>query len=395
MKIAMVSSSASRAAGGIFEVERRLSLELAGPLGHDVAVFAGADASSAADLPSWLPVQPKIYPCMGPRAFGYCPGMVAGLKAWDPEVAHLHTLWMYPSVAVSRWSRAAGKPSMITLHGMLDAWALQNSAWKKKLALRFYERKNLDQAACIHVLSEAEGRSAREFGLKNPLVVIPNGVDVPDTLPAVEPQGDRRVLLFLGRLHPKKGLMNLIRAWNEVKRCGMAAEWTLVIAGWAERDHDVELRKLADELGLAHRSAASAWDTEGAPLVFLGPQFGRDKERCLMLCDAFVLPSVSEGLPMSVLEAWAYGKPVVMTPMCNLPAGFKRGAALPVEPDVAGLKEGLLKLTAMTDDERRAMGGRGGQLVASQFTWSQVAAQMSGVYHWISRGGEAPACIMA
>lgn len=395
MKIAMVSSSASRAAGGIFEVERRLSLELAGPLGHEVEVFSGEDTHSEVDAPSWRPLRPKLYRCAGPRAFGYSPGMSEGLEKWNPDVVHLHMLWMYPSLVVNRWGRASGRPYMITLHGMLDAWALRHSSWKKQMALCLYERRNLKGAACIQVLSEAEARSAREFGLSNPLAVIPNGMDLPDEVQFHKSSGSRRNLLFLGRLHPKKGLMILLRAWKAAMNSEAGKDWDLTIAGWAEVGHEEELVKLAVEFKIPYETAKRGGGGEGGVrLKFSGPQFGGEKERCLRDCDAFILPSLSEGLPMSVLEAWAYGKPMVMTPMCNLPEGFAAEAAIPVEPEVASLTEGILKLMQMTDAQRLAMGQRGRKLVETRFTWGRVGAQMADVYRWMVEGGTPPSCVM-
>jgi len=228
------------------------------------------------------------------------------------------------------------------------------------------------------------------------LAVIPNAVDLPDESKMLtkSPAGKKR-LLFLGRLHPKKGLMNLLRAWDHVRHSAIGKDWVLTIAGWEELGHAEELKKLADELGISHQSV-SFYDDDfaDASLVFLGPQFEAAKEQCLRGCNAFILPSYSEGLPMSVLEAWAFGKPVMMTPMCNLQEGFELGAAIEVQPEVGSLQKGLLNLMAMTEEEQRAMGLRGRQLVKDRFTWSQVGAQMGEVYQWLIHGGNPPKCVL-
>jgi glycosyltransferase involved in cell wall biosynthesis len=393
MKVAMLSSSVSRAAGGIFEAERRLSLELAGALDYDLGVFAVKDAFSDADMEVWRPLQPNVYPCIGPGAFGYSPGLLEGLTDWNPDLVHLHTLWMYPSVITQRWSRLTRRPYMITLHGMLDAWALNNSSWKKKLALALYERRNFTGAGCIQVLSLAEADSARKFGLRNPLAIIPNGMDVPRNAAPAEPIGDRRTLLFLGRLHPKKGLLNLLRAWNAVMNTDKGLAWDLRIAGWSEVGHENELTTLAAELNMPIETADKGPNPK-ARVKFSGPQFGADKELCLQDCDGFILPSLSEGLPMSVLEAWSYGKPVVMTDMCNLPEGFAAKAAIQTQPTMDSLKVSLLKLMSMNDAQRQEMGRRGRRLVESHFTWSRVRTQMTEVYDWMLHGGAAPSCIV-
>src|SRR5690606_14930940 len=201
---------------------------------------------------------------------------------------------------------------------------------------------------CLHALNEAEARAIRAFGLNNPICVVPNGVDPPPDVARARPAWaeqvaqDRRILLFLGRLHPKKGLGNLLCAWKEV-RSRATDDWLLVVAGWDQGGHERRLRRLAEEYGIA------------PTLRFVGPQFGDDKAASLALADAFVLPSVSEGLPVAVLEAWSHGLPVLMTEACNLPEGFAAGAALAIGPDPAGIALGLRRLFAMSDAERRAM----------------------------------------
>ncbi len=147
---------------------------------------------------------------------------------------------------------------------------------------------------------DSEARAIRSYGLRNPVCVIPSGVDLPADDPPGPPAwapeaGGHRVLLFLGRLHPKKGLLNLVRAWAKVQadRPAGAADWVLVIAGWDQGGHEARLRRLIDELGAA------------GTIRLVGPQFGDQKAASLAFADAFVLPSLSEGLPVAMLEAWS------------------------------------------------------------------------------------------
>ena len=119
-----------------------------------------------------------------------------------------------------------------------------------------------------------------------------------------------------------------------------------------------------------------------------------DKAASLACADAFVLPSLSEGLPVAVLEAWSYGLPVLMTEACNLPEGFAAGAALPIGTDRAGIAAGLRRLFALSDAERRDMGARGRALVRERFTWASVGAQMAAVYQWVLGGGPPPSCVL-
>jgi len=234
--------------------------------------------------------------------------------------------------------------------------------------------------------------------LRQRIEVIPNGVDLPEKLTTEDTESteEKKRLLFLGRIHPKKGLVGALRAWAEIQnpksKIHNSKQWQFVIAGWDQGGHEQELKALCADLGLQIAECGVAEDLKlnsyklktSAPLpdgdvVFFGPAFGKVKEALLRSVEAFILPSFSEGLPMSVLEAWAYGLPVVMTPECNLPEGFVSGAALEIR-NSAGDFEGMRTLIEMTDQERAAMGMRGRCLVEEKFTWPKVAAQMRQLY---------------
>jgi poly(glycerol-phosphate) alpha-glucosyltransferase len=157
-------------------------------------------------------------------------------------------------------------------------------------------------------------------------------------------------------------------------RPSIAKSWMLAIAGWGGSGYEQKLKDLA-----------------AVPsIVFVGAQFGAEKEACYRACDAFILPSFSEGLPMAVLEAWAYAKPVLMTAECNLPEGFAAGAALQIGTRPEEIAAGLKQLIEMSDDDRRAMGARGRTLAATKFSWPQIGEQMRSVYDWVLGGGPTP-----
>jgi poly(glycerol-phosphate) alpha-glucosyltransferase len=259
---------------------------------------------------------------------------------------------------------------------MLERWALENARGKKQIAAALYENQHLREAACLRALSQAEAESIRNYGLGNPICIIPNGMDLPDLHQSnAKNQAERKTLLYLGRLHPKKNLANLIRAWNQTLNAERRTRnhWVLAIAGWDQGGYERELKDVA----------------AGTSVVFLGPQFGTDKSECYRTCDAFILPSLSEGLPMTVLEAWAYAKPVLMTPECNLPEGFDANAALRIGTSPEQIAIGLKQLVRMSNDDRSAMGTRGRTLVATKFSWPGIGEKMRAVYDWLL-GGEMP-----
>ena len=343
-------------------------------------VFGIRDEQSAGDLQEWRPLSVQTFrPRL--RAWGYSNQLVPAMLNADVDILSVHGLWKYCSVGSQRWRRRTGRPYVVHPHGMLEGWALRNGRWKKRIAAALYENQHLRGAACLCALSEAEARSVRRYGLRNPLCVIPNGVDLPD-LSKVKGKGQsesRRTLLYLGRLHPKKNISNLIRAWNQTSKTqrGSRDRWILAIAGWDQGGYETELKNIAD----------------GASVVFLGSQFGAEKRECYRTCDAFILPSLSEGLPMTVLEAWAHAKPVLMTPECNLPEGFKANAALPIGTTSEEIAAGLRQLVEMSGDDRAAMGTRGRTLVSTKFSWLQIGEQIRAVYEWVLGGGASPETI--
>ncbi len=390
LKVGVLTDSISRQAGGLFGSVRSLSRGVQ-RAGFEVGVFTGRDAYTERDRLQWADLNVTVLAKRGPASFGYIPDLLTMLKGADLDVLHTQGLWMYSSLATVQWAASTGKPYLISPRGMLDTWAINNSAWKKRLAGWLYENAHLRGAACLHALCESEAQAIRGYGLWNPICVIPNGVELQsaDSTPA-EPVWARglpagaKILLFLGRLHPKKGIKNLLQAWTTVKQQGGPDfnTWSLVISGWDQGGHEGELKALATTLGIAEQ------------VRFVGPQFEAEKAASLARADAFVLPSFSEGLPMAVLEAWSYRLPVVMTPQCNLPEGFAVGAALSIDTEAASIAQGLRALFAMTSDERQEMGERGRQSVEKRFTWPTVAASMCGVYEWLVGAADRPDCVL-
>ncbi|GAA5133645.1 glycosyltransferase [Prosthecobacter algae] len=386
--------SISRNAGGMFDAGRRLAQGLCG-LGEEVRVFGVEDGHSQADMGAWAPAAAELHRCRFDRRLGYAPTLGAGLHHFDADVVHTQGLWTYTSAAAGGWSRRAGRPECIHPHGMLDPWALKNSAWKKRLVLRLFERRHLQRASCLRALCESELESIRALGLVNPVCIIPNGVDLPEPSAASvrEPwmQG-QKVLLYLGRLHPKKGLLPLLQAWADLYRAGGLEGWVLAVAGWDQGGHEEELKSQADALALPWLDVRQM-PKGSAPLVFTGPRFGEEKDRLYAASEAFVLPSLSEGLPMVILDAWAHGKPVVMTAACNLPEGFAAGAAIEAKLEADDLTVGIRTLLAASDVDRLEMGAKGRQLVRDKFTWGRVAQQMHQVNEWLVHGGAVPDCV--
>jgi poly(glycerol-phosphate) alpha-glucosyltransferase len=298
------------------------------------------------------------------------------IKILDNDIIHLHSLWQYPSILFNRLNKDRKFIKVISPHGMLDTWALNNKKFQKVISLFLYEKRNLNTADCIHALCEQEFKDIRKLAPNVPVAIIPNGVYLPTAEKSIAHTKSDKHILFLGRIHPKKGLENMIKAWANIKE----HNWKLVIAGIDENGYEDYLKKIVFQLNLDN-------------VLFSGSVFGKDKEELLLSSDAFILPSFSEGLPMSILEAWSYKLPVLMTPQCNLETGFIVGAAVEIDNSVSGITNGILKLFSLDDENLIDMGRKGYELVKSEYTWEKVGDKMAELYLWLIKKADKPSFV--
>lgn len=381
MKAALVTSSLSQAGGGVAAVVEDLSRALLTGL-PDVHVIGLRDHQWRFKSENWNGAPASTLIVRGPTAFGFAPSARGRLNELDPAVVHTHGIWNYLSRAVSSWSLRTRRPYIVSPHGMLDPWAFRQGRWKKAIAARLYENTHLHRASCLHALCEAEASAIRDLGFRNPIAVIPNGVTLPSATNAashapwsalVPPCA--KIMLFLGRLHPKKNLAALIAAWPARTE---NSDWHLVIAGWDQGGYRETLANAIEQRQLADR------------IHLVGPLFGNEKDAALRQAHAFVLPSLSEGLPMAVLEAWSYGLPVLKTDMCNLPEGFASSAAERLSLGPREMAQDLTRLLNTDIADLQQMGRNGRALVEENFSWNTAAKQFIAVYTWLVRGGKHP-----
>jgi glycosyltransferase involved in cell wall biosynthesis len=295
---------------------------------------------------------------------------------------------MLPTSYACQIAKRLNKPVVFTAHGTLEPWALAHSGWKKRVAGLAFQNRDLDGAACIHVHSRSEVAGIRTYGLKQPVAIIPNGVDATflGLLPLRErferayPQAvGKRIVLFMGRLHKKKGIELLLCAWPRL--ASRFNDWVLVVAG-PDRGFETPARRLIQELNLAQS------------VILTGDLQGETKREALGAADVFVLPSFSEGFSMAVLEAMAAGLPVLITPGCNFREATAAGAAIEVEATVESTEAGLRRLLSLGDAERQKMGRSARALIASRYTWDRVAEQTLELYCWLTGRGTRPEFVL-
>ncbi len=374
LRIGLLTASASRLGGGVFEAVAAQAA-LIRSAGGDALVFALDDAFAAADAHRFAPGTIRHLRVSGPRGVGFAPRLIDRLLAADLDCLHLHGIWMYPSRAAERWAARTGRPYVISPHGMLAPLITSRGRTKKFAARLAYERRGWRRAAALHALADAEAADiTRETGRR--AIVIPNAAPPNDRAPggcdgpgdAVPPTMPPPHLVSIGRVHPKKNHAALLAAWAKLLPAlpPHLSDARLTIAGWGDRAHVADFG----------RALAAA----GPGVEFVGGVHGEAKARLLTSARFVILPSLSEGLPMAILEAWGAGVPTVMSAACNLDAGFAAGAAIDSGVDVGSIATAIAQALALSETEWRAMASAAQGLAQGPFAPATIADSWVAAY---------------
>jgi poly(glycerol-phosphate) alpha-glucosyltransferase len=358
----------SRMAGGMFHSVRHLTTEMNSLTENYLISFE--DMFSTSDRKAWGDVKIILLKANGPAGFYFNAKLIDEIKKIKPDVVHVHDIWSYGVAQISKYCRDNKIPYVVSAHGMLDKWALNNSKIKKQIALFFYVRKYLKHANVIRSLNESETNSIKALNLNNKIVEIPNGIKFFDSyknIKKLKSENINKKILYLGRIHPKKNLMNLIHAWSKIDQ-HKRKDWELIIAGWSELGYEDLLKFKVDKLNL------------NESIKFIGPKFDNEKYELFGEADLFILPSYSEGLPMAVLEAWSMKIPVVMTEECNLSLGFHNNAAIKIETSENSIANTLEQVFAMSSDELDNIGLNGYLLAKRNYESTEVTNKFFQLY---------------
>lgn len=327
-------------------------------------------------IPNNIDCEPRVFHCLyGP--WQWSPELRKALPdeiGWA-DVVNLHTLWSYPGTVAARACRAAGVPYILRPCGMLDQWSLGQKTLKKWIYAALLERQNINGAAALWFTSEGEREGARPFNYSCGEAVIPLGL-APTAYDQLPPRGsfralypelsDNRLILFLGRLTPKKQTDLLVKAFAQISK--EFPDTSLVIAGPNEGTFLSELKQLAGNLGIASRT------------VFTGSLREREVQAALTDAEVFVLPSLHENFGVSVIEAMACGVPVILSDLVNLAEPVREAkAGLTITPDEASLASALR--TILSDPAMaREMGTNGRRLALKRFTWDGIVPSLMDLY---------------
>jgi glycosyltransferase involved in cell wall biosynthesis len=337
--------------------------------------------SEFAGVPVWF--FPRFSPPVGAiREFAFSRSLTTWL--WqhmaDYDVVHIHAIFSYASTVAMAIARRQHIPYIVRPLGQLCTWSLQQRARKKQWYLRLIERANLDHSQALHLTSDQEYQEVAQLHLRPRSVIVPHGLVLPPVVPQASDRlrqhlglpGDEPIVVFLSRLHPKKGLDVLIPALGQLSGGAACPEdnrrFTFVLAGTGDADYEAEVTQLLQRHGLSARTHR------------VGFVQGAAKDLLLQGADLFALTSHSENFGIAVLEALAAGLPVVVTPGVALAPlvvaqrlGY--GPELTVEAVAQAVEQALGDRARLRD-----MGDRARQIVATQYSWKRVAEQLVTLY---------------
>ena len=342
------------------------------------ATLATLDSAPIASPPSFLQTFPQG---VGPRRLGRSPAMrrwlASAAKTGTIDLIHNHSLWMMPNVYPGWVSRRSHVPLVVSPRGTLSAWAFASGSKVKKVFWPLLQQPALRATACFHATANSEYEDIRRMGFKQPIVVIPNGVDIPAP-PGRNNNSETRTLLFLGRIHPIKGVDMLLKAWRAVS--SRFPEWQLRIVGPDNDGYLGRMQNLATKLKLAR-------------VEFSGPLYGEAKLKAYRDAELFVLPTHSENFGMTVAESLAAGTPAIVSKRGAWGGLVSEGAGwwidIGVDPLVACFEAAL----AQPREALRTMGERGRDWMRRDFSWAEIARQAGETYRWVLSGRNKPSWV--
>lgn len=318
---------------------------------------------------------------------GYHPQLKATLTnacTTQPTVLHSHGIWKYSNHCAARVAAKSGAQLVISPRGMLQPWSLEQRALRKTIIWNVADRQHLVSARLLHATSEIERQAIRSIGLSNPVAVIPNGIELPRSELAPHrkaffdshPQlSEKHILLFLSRIHVKKGIELLLEVWPSIH--GHYRNWELVLAGPSDEVSSDVLTALRVMPGT----------------TYLGPVYGEKRCDAFAAATAFVLPSFSENFGLVIGEALAHGLPVITTDMTPWSELTPRNCGFYIPATADALESALQQLFETPPEVLKQMGERGRTWVHQEFAWERVGSQFLSTYAWLLGQGPRPAWV--
>lgn len=291
------------------------------------------------------------------------------LEQLQPDVVHCNCCWMPISAFTANWAKQKGYPVVYSPHGMLEPWIICRNYWTKKIpALWLYQRRALKMADCLHATADSERSHLLKLGYNRNVSVIPNCVDVVNISMKTSWKRNKE-LLFLSRIHVKKGINFLIEAIAQLR--DELQDYTIRIAGEGEASYVAELKSLAQSLGVADQ------------IVFEGGVYGNRKWQLFRQADLFILPTHSENFGIAVAEALACGTPVITTQGTPWQELTTHSCGWWTEIGTAPLVTAIQQFLNLSIADLESYGHRGRQLIEDEYSANAVADAFVALYQQV------------
>lgn len=366
MKITHVISSISRNSGGTSTYLQSLLEVLPSSLKNTLICY---DSYDNLELPD--DVNLKMINDSKKRINGFSREFYITLNETNSDLMHINGFWEFTSFLASRVAQTKKIPYVFSPHGMLEKWPLEQNKFIKKIALRLYQNKDLRRAACIHATSNNELKTIRNNGFKNPIAMIPNGVNIvefPISFP--DKHNTTKKILFLSRIHVKKGIENLIDAWKLINT-ELKKDWIIEIVGNGDENYIQSLKDIIISENLSEQ------------IEIKKPVFGIDKVKLFREASLFVLPTFSENFGIVIAEALASYTPVITTKGTPWEDLKKTNSGWWTDIGIEPLKKVLEQAIGSSDKTLIKMGVNGRKLIEDKYSMQSVAEQMLQLYQWI------------
>lgn len=299
-----------------------------------------------------------------PKSFFYSSGLKDALEEEfnrnKSAIIHSHGFYFYPLYLAGFFALKINNPLIYHVHGMFEPYTLGRSKLKKKIIGSLYENKFKRNASLFRALTSIEADQIRKQGFKN-IEIIPNGLDLKVwEADDYQYKNDKPYFLFLSRIHPKKGLINLLKAWSLLP-VNSRENYDLLVAGPDENGHLSEVLKYIEEKNLKKS------------VKYIGIHSGTSKIELFKGALAYILTSYSEGLPMTCIEGMAAKKPLIITPGCNLTEEVRNfGAGWIVNTEPPEIKEAILEVINLNIDDLNKIGRGSWKLVNQKYSWDKI-----------------------
>jgi len=354
----------------VFEMTKSLTQK-----GVDITLVSSADESNAGKIFNAKDI--SIHICKRGILSHYWTGYssdayrVLRKEAKNCDLIHIHELWHYLHYIGYKVARELKKPYGVSIHGELSSWCLNYKKLRKNIYSKFFQKKALKEANFLHAITKEEAKDSLSYSGNNNIFTIPNGIEIDkedscNIADSFSEFDNKKVIFFLGRIDPKKGLDLLARAWGRIAK--NRDDLILVIAGPDTSGYKDKILYILKNEGVIDK------------VIFVGLIEGQNKVNIFKRAEMVVIPSYSEVRTLVALEAMAYGKPIIITDKCHFPEVEELEAGIVIKPEVEDLVNAVNKLL-INPQLGEQMGKNGKELILDKYTWGKISDQIIEMYN--------------